>query len=139
MRKLLFLFLAVASFNVHSQEVRKEIDFPMSVYDKFAQYRGAKWNEIIFTVPNKIIEVSENGKFLRYEIDGTKDKQISFLTDVEPYDCIIKVSDTKKFDVITVYFIGGTFLAYRHSQDKSDYWVYYYSEKRFEGSFKLKK
>lgn len=138
MKKLFILLIAVTCLSSYSQEVKKEIDFPMSVYDQIVKFRSAKWNKEQMSIPNKITEVSENGKFLRYEFGTENDKIIEFYVNSSPYDYIMKISNKDKSDIFTCYFLKGTFFADRHFSFESQFWVYHYSDKRLESTILIK-
>lgn len=139
MKKLFILLVACIGFSSYSQEEKREVDFPMSVYDQINKVRNAKWNKSKMSIPDKIIEVSENGKFIRYEIPNDKNKNIHFYVNEKPYDYVLKVFDNDKTDISTFFFLNGTFWSERHFQSENEFWVYYYSEKRFEYSMRIKK
>lgn len=137
MRNLFILLIALLGFSSYSQEVKKEVDFPMSVYDQVVKLRNAKWNKSKMSIPNKITEVTENGKFLRYEFEENG-KVIQFYVSPSPYDYVMSVSDFEKTNITTCYFLNGTFWCDRHFSSDGQYWVYHYSEKRLESTIRIK-
>jgi len=140
MKKLFILLISFVVFSAYSQEEKREVDFPMSVYDQINKVRNAKWNKNEMSIPDKIIEVTENGTLIRYEIPNDKNKSVYFYVNQKPYDYVLKVFDADKTDISTFFFKNGTFWCERHFQgDDGNFWVYHYSEKRFEGSLQIKK
>lgn len=138
MKKLIILLISIIGITAYSQEEKKEVHFPITVYDQIMKVRNAKWNKSPMALTDKIIEISKNGEFSHYEIPDDS-KTIEFYVNSQPYDYMMLVSNDDKTDVKRFYFMNDTFWLEHHFKSGSEFWVYYYSEKRFEYSMRIKK
>ncbi len=138
MKKQIILLISIIGITAYSQQEKKEVYFPITVYDQIMKIKNAKWNKSPMPLTDKIIEVTEKGKFLYYEIPS-ENKNVKFYVNNQPYDYMMIVSNDDKTDVSRFYFMNNTFWLEHHFQSDDDFWVYYYSEKRFEYSMRIKK
>lgn len=138
MKKQIILLISIIGITAYSQQEKKEVYFPITVYDQIMKIKNAKWNKSPMPLTDKIIEVTEKGKFLYYEIPS-ENKNVKFYVNNQPYDYMMIVSNDDKTDVKRVYFMNNTFWMEHHFKSGNEFWVYYYSEKKFEYSMRIKK